>query len=85
MGEAQAVRTGGVQGTTVYKLSGVDPQQAVVMKTEPGFRVPYLLFIREGVLPTPSERHGSEPQPVLRTIQGICRYHKDPAAEGCPS
>lgn len=85
VGEANAVRTGGVQGTTVYGLSGVDPQQAVVMKTEPEFRVPYLLFLREGVFPAPSQGYSSERQPLLWRITGICRYLKDPGAEGCPS
>ena len=74
------------EGPTAAARFGTGLGSFVVMRAFPDPVVRYRLFVRDGVLPRPTEGYSSEPQPAgLATIKGLCRYLKEQVAaiEGC--
>ena len=68
-----------VNGSTAYKLNGVDPSRVVVMPSRDTSEAAYWIFFREGALPSPA---GSDLDWSFPGIPGLCQYVIDPPS-GC--
>lgn len=64
-----------VEGDTVFALSGVSPDEVIIMNSatpESAFSI----FFRDGV--------GQRGVPMTQTVNGLCAYLDDPPSTGCP-
>jgi hypothetical protein len=67
-----------VNGSTAYKLKGVDPSRVMVMPSRDTSEAAYWIFFREGVLPSPA----TQVDWSFPSIPGLCHYVVDPPS-GC--
>jgi hypothetical protein len=68
-----------VVGTDVYALNGVDRSILVVMPSSDPANGPYVLFVRDGAIPPPSQGSSSESTlaEFVGSVPGLCRYFPD--------
>lgn len=70
---------------SVFALAGVDPEDVIVMRADPGESTAYLVGYARGSLPDsmPNETDQEASRRLLEAIPELCRYHLKPPLGTC--